>query len=135
MNIDSLGRTKNLYTLKGVVSLIRRLLHGCHSWLFDARSYIGIVGKIKAWSIRVGTPALNMLGREIGIGNEVLGCSFLHQHEVVNIEGTTIFAKYKLEGIQSEVGCEIPGIVYSRRQRYGFLSKLTLRGVTESLSF
>ena len=43
-----------------------------------------------------------MLGWEIGIGNEVLGCSFLHQHEVVNIEGTTIFAKYKLEGIQSD---------------------------------
>lgn len=58
MNIDALGRTKNLHTLKSVVCLISRLLHGCHSWLFDARSNIGIVGKINAWSIPVGMASL-----------------------------------------------------------------------------
>ena len=62
MNIDALGRTSYLHTLKGVVSLIRRFLYGCYNRLFDTRSYIGIVGKIIAWAIPVGTPALDMPG-------------------------------------------------------------------------
>ena len=36
MDINTLGRTNNLHTLKSVVCLIHRFHHGCHSRLLDA---------------------------------------------------------------------------------------------------
>ena len=59
------------YALKRIVSIILLGRLGYYRWLSDASRLVSIIGKIIAWSLPVGAPTLNMLCREIGVGNEV----------------------------------------------------------------
>ena len=50
------------YALKRIVSIILQGRLGYYRWLSDASRLVSIVGKIIAWTIPVGTPALDMPG-------------------------------------------------------------------------
>lgn len=50
------------YALKRIVSIILLGRLGYYRWLSDASRLVSIIGKIIAWTILVGAPALNIAG-------------------------------------------------------------------------
>ena len=50
------------YALKRIVSIILQGRLGYYRWLGDASRLVSIIGKIIAWSLPVGAPALDMPG-------------------------------------------------------------------------
>lgn len=95
------------YALKRIVSIILLGRLGYYRWLSDASRLVSIIGKIIAWSLPVGAPTLDMILREVTVINQVLRDAILYQYQVVDVEITRISTKYKLEGIQWELGCKL----------------------------
>lgn len=96
------------YALKRIVSIILLGRLGYYRWQSDASRLVSIIGKIIAWSLPVGAPTLDMILREVTVINQVLSDAILYQYQVVDVEITRISTKYKLEGIQWELGCKLP---------------------------
>ena len=96
------------YALKRIVSIILLGRLGYYRWQSDASRLVSIIGKIIAWSLPVGAPTLDMILREVTVINQVLRDAILYQYQVVDVEITRISTKYKLEGIQWELGCKLP---------------------------